>query len=252
MASKIPLFSRGRPLKNLLADWYHDQGNRNILLEGDLYAWDLGSFYEFNESYEEKALYDAVINKWYFANIGFDTDDEFVFRFNAVWRANIEHYRQAYAFIKYKSAFTSKTSKELQLSESFEGSSDETGSREVSTVKSGEDTFVKGVTTTSDQSTSNQGNKLARQTPNEQLGVTGESHTTVQDSGSDKNQYDSQVVTTEAPNIEKTNSHNKNNSVAEETYHEEMSPTILRQLYSVPSVMEAFAMLFEKLFLGVF
>lgn len=137
-----------------------------------------------------------------------------------------------------------------------EGSSsdlhNERGTREVVTSKSGEDEFQKGVTTTSDQNTSNEGNKLSRQTPNEQLGVQGTSHTEVKDQGSDLNIYGSEVNVVETPNITKETDRTSGNHIEETTYQDELTPSVLKGLYSVDTVINAFANLFEKLFLGVF
>ena len=246
------MFGRGRPLKNLIADWNKEHGSTTILCNNYLFtAFEEPDINPLAEDGEAE-LYKGVLSKFYFANIGFDTDEEFIFRFNAVWNSNINEYQNMFNYAKHTGTFSKRTNRKYEENGSANDVHNERGTREVVTSKSGEDEFQKGVTTTSDQNTSNEGNKLSRQTPNEQLGVQGTSHTEVKDQGSDLNIYGSEVNVVETPNITKETDRTSGNTIKETLYEDELTPSVLRGLYSVDTVINAFANLFEKLFLGVF
>lgn len=109
----------------------------------------------------------------------------------------------------------------------------------------------KGVTTTSSQSTENVGNKLTRNVPNEELGVTGSSDTTVTDSGEDTTVYGGTTTTTETPNVNKEKTYDSAfaNNVTET--REKLSTDEFLVIQNMQSIYKKFALLFENLFMGV-
>ena len=242
------LYSRQRPLKNVIADFKKNYGVNRLVVE-----WD------YIEPPREEELtpngikfYNAVVNKYYFANIGFDTDEQFIFRFNAIWRENFSKYDTLANDIDVSGYAYEMEEHNTVRDVGGQDTYSESGSRETVTEKSGKDTFSKGVTTTSNQNTSNVGNKLTRQTPNENLSVDGQSSTTVSDSGSDENLYGSVVTSTETPDIEKVQAYGKTESGNVGIIRKKLTPTEVQAIYKLNSIYTEFALLFEKLFLGVY
>lgn len=244
------MFSRGRPLKNLVTEWKKENNSASILV--NLETWEEIPLME-EDDYEnpQRILYNAVMHKWWFSNIGFDTDDRFVYRFNAVWNENYDKFAKLYATTYFAGYSFEKTSRQHSIVIDESTTESQSGNREVVVEKSGSDIFKKGVTTTSNQETSNTGNKLGRATPNEQLGVSGTSDTTVIDSGQDENEYGSSVITTETPNLGKDTQKGARNDTEETVYHDKFTSNEIKSLYKLNSVAEAFALCFEKLFMGV-
>lgn len=139
----------------------------------------------------------------------------------------------------------------MQITRSGNDTDSESGSRTVEHLKGGEDTFTKGVKTTSSQETSNTGDKLGRNTPNEKLAVVGESTTTVEDSGSDTTQYGGTINITETPNLSKTKTFNSGVHTEITDNNEKLSIEDIKVLQAMRSIYKEFALLFENLFLGV-
>ena len=233
-----------------MTEWKKENNSASILVK--LETWEEIPLMEAENPEEPQLiLYNAVMHKWWFSNIGFDTDDRFIYRFNAVWQENYNKFAKLYATTYFAGYSFEKTAR-LSINTVDESKTEsESGNREVVVEKSGSDVFKKGVTTTSDQETSNTGNKLGRATPNEQLGVSGTSSTTVIDSGQDENEYGSSVTTTETPNISKDAQKGGRYSIDETTYHDKFTSNEIKALYKLNSVTEAFALCFEKLFMGV-
>lgn len=246
MTSQIPLYSRGRPLKNLIADFKKKYNVERIVVDWDYYNDPSDAVED-----DEIDLYEAVINHWYFANIGFDTDEQFIYRFNAVWGANINKYKALYKTIFEKGYAFDALKKTIVTDKSGKDTLLRKGSGTTSTVHSGIDEYEKGVTTTSTQSTSNKGDKLTRATPNETLNVDGSSDTTVQDSGADKTKYGHTMNVTENPNYENEQSYGSKLTIDNTEIREKLTPDELSAIYKGRSVLQEFAYCFENLFMGV-
>ena len=112
-------------------------------------------------------------------------------------------------------------------------------------------TYNKGVTTTSEQTTGNQGSKQTRTSQNEELNVSGTSTTTVTDSGSDS----------DVKSIEDEKSHNKTENKTKnynsrfDNEVDEVVKTLSPEDYNLlqsSNILERFVCLFDKLFLEVF
>ena len=250
MEANIPLYPRNRPLKNLISDWKAKYPSTTNLLVG---TWNYGEgtpdTVELTQ--EQNALYEAFKNYWYFSNIGFDTDEEFVFRFNAVWNENVEKYVKLINTLNdIGFGGDRKTTKFTTDRKGFDTST-KSGTNVITDKKTGTEDIAKGVSTTSSQSTSNVGDKLARTTPNEKLSVEGSSTTTVSDSGSDTTTFDTQIERTEQPNLESKQTYNSqfdNNGV--ET-REKLTPEDYDIVVKRNSLLRDFALCFENIFIGV-
>lgn len=282
---QIPLYSRGRPLKNLLTDWKKLTGNDNILVPTD---------YEYNSEVvqyvepDEYGFYQRTINYWYFSEIGFDSDDRFIKRFNDIYGENIDYFKKLYLDIIENGFNYEKIDKILTSNGSNDSNSTDTNTRagtvesansgsdtiqrseSSSTLNSGSDIFNKGVTTTNHSETSNTGNKLGRNTPNEQLGVVGTSDTTVADSGYDETEYGKTETRTgthtdtHSLGSKNTNTYNltdtaskiatllKNETINDKTVRNTLSVDEYKSLLKIKSIFREFAMLFENIFMGVY
>lgn len=247
--SVIPLYSRGRTLKNVVSDWKKANNSNVIIVDEWGYNNTAPTVRELTE--EEQALYNAFLNKYYFANIGFDSDDQFIFRANAIWRNNIDKYVSLLRTTRENGYSYEKESKSYNSIKGGNDTESSTGNREIVIEKTGSDVFKKGVTTTSEQTTSNIGDKLARATPNEKLSVAGESRTTVGDSGQDETEYGGVVTTTETPDLTKRQTYGATMNVTENNVHEKLTPVEMEMVYKLKSVLDSFAVCFEKLFMGV-
>lgn len=201
---------------------------------------------------DDNHLYEYTVNFWYFSEIGFDNDEMFIKRFNDIFYENKERYGRILQYIKDNGYSWDRLTRLIQRKENGTNTDTETGTRTTSNVRGGTDTYQKGVKTTSQQTTSNDGSKLARSAPNENLKVSGSSNTTVQDSGSDVNIYDSSNTITETPNVTKGKTYNAdfNDNVTET--REKLSIDELNVLMKMKSVYREFAYLFENLFMEVF
>lgn len=248
MISQIPLYSRGRPLKNLIADWQKRTGLQRIMVEDPT---NLLNPTELDLITEHQDLYKAVIEKYYFSDIGFDTDDEFIYRFNAIFNSNKQRYGYLIETI-YNNGYSFE--KEASSNETHRRGSDtnqKSGSDSTSDTHSGEDETQKGVTTTSTSETSNTGDKLARSTPNEKLSVVGEGTTTVTDSGSDKVKYGHHIESEVNYNSQTEQTYNSDLTANFSKSKEKLTPEDIAKLYAVKSIFEEFALCFNKLFMGV-
>lgn len=196
-------------------------------------------------------LYAYTINFWYFSEIGFDNDEVFIKRFNDIFYENKDRYGKILQDIEDNGYSWDRLTRTIQRNENGTNTDTETGTRTTSNKRGGSDTYQKGVKTTSQQSTSNNGSKLARSSPNENLNVSGNSSTTIQDSGSDINIYDSSNTITETPNVTKGKTYNAdfNDNVTET--REKLSIDELTVLMKMKSVYREFAYLFENLFMEV-
>lgn len=200
---------------------------------------------------DDNHLYQYAINFWYFSEIGFDNDEVFIKRFNDIFYENKDKYGNILTYIEDNGYSWDKLTRNINRKESGTNTDTETGTRTTSNKRGGTDTYQKGVKTTSQQTTSNNGSKLARSAPNENLNVSGSSNTTVQDSGSDVNIYDSSNTITETPNVTKDKSFNTDfvDNVTE--IHEKLSVDELSALIKMKSIYREFAYLFENLFMEV-
>lgn len=249
MENYLPLYSRGRPLKNLLSDFNKQYPNIPLVCN-----WDYGleaPTSNLNDELEQE-MYRAFVNKWYFSNIGFDTDEEFIFRFNGVWQNTLHKFKSLYATVK-ENGYDYDSLKIITVNQKS-GADTTTDERESDSTEghSGKDTFNKGVTTTSAQSTSNEGNKLARATPNETLSVDGTSNTTVTDSGADETVYGRNVSRNESHTYNREQSYGSKVESSVEEVREKLTPDELNSIYRNRNVLDEFALCFEKLFMGVF
>ena len=251
MVSQIPLYSRGLPLKNLISNFKKQYPST----EGQLVInWDYGldEPIKVELTDEEKLLYNSFVDMWYFADIGFDSTNEFIYRFNAVWKNEIHKYLQLLSIEKKVGLGVSMKELDNSNDKTGEDKITKTGTKSSSFTKSGNDTMKKGVTTTSSQETSNTGNKLARVTPNEQLTVTGDSTTTVVDSGQDETIYSETHSTTETPNYVDTYKFDNTNHIVGSEKSVKLSADEYKNLLKVRSILKDFALCFEKLFMEVF
>lgn len=200
---------------------------------------------------DDNHLYEYTVNFWYFSEIGFDNDGMFIKRFNDIFYENKERYGTILQKIEDFGYSWDSITRSIKRKESGSNTDTETGTRTTSNKRGGTDTYQKGVKTTSQQTTSNNGSKLARSSPNENLNVSGDSNTTVQDSGSDVNIYDSSNTITETPNVTKGKTYiaDFNDNVTET--REKLSIDELNVLMKMKSVYREFAYLFENLFMGV-
>lgn len=246
----IPLYSRGRPLKNLLSNW---QKTYNAGLLGKINPV-TGEFTP-SEIYNEgiyKELYEHAIHHWYFADINYDTDQEFVWRFNTAYEDNIEKFVSIINELKSSSLFTSKFSATKENSKSGEDTKSVTRNNTDTEASSGSDIQAKGVTTTSEVETSNEGSKLSRSTPNENLSVSGGSTTTVTDSGQDTTTYGKVVTKSFEHEESEITAYGSGETFTEDNQtNETVSPDKLQAMLKMPSVFEEFAYCFENLFLEV-
>lgn len=251
MVSQIPLYPRGNPLKNLISRWKNEYRNTDGQL---IVEWDYGLAepIKVELSVEEKMLYDAFVEYWYFADIGFDTDNEFVYRLNAVWKSEISKYLSLIS-IEAKAGLGGDY-KELEETHTKTGVDTvlKQGTKSTSITVDCSETAEKGVTTTSSQQTNNEGDKLARTTPNEKLSVTGTSTTTVSDSGADNTTRSETRTSTETPNYEDTYNFNNTTSNTAKEKLVKLSADEYKKLLSVRSILKDFVLCFEKLFLEVF
>lgn len=250
MISQITLYPRGKSLKNLLSEWHKEYPTiARILVEWD-YANNIPIVKDLDEV--EQLLYDSVIEHWYFADIGFDSNYEFIYRFNAVWNINIHKYKKLIELQNKVGLLGELREKNNTNENSSNNTITKTGSKAVSHTTSGTETMQKGVTTTSSQSTSNEGNKLARTTPNEQLIVEGSNQTTVTDSGQDMNTRSSTESVTETPNLTDTHEYESEASFNETDSVVKLSATDYELMLKLKSITLSFALCFEKLFMEVF
>lgn len=247
MENNLPLYSRGRPLKNLIADWQKYTTNSNILV-GRNYNWNSNAIPMLQE---ETELYRQAINYWYFSEIGFDSDEVFIKRFNDIYYSNIDRFEYILSSIEDGGYSWEKVTKNGTLSRTGKDTDTETGSRQYTQQKSGSDVFRKGVTTTSIQSTENEGNKLTRNTPNEKLGVSGSSNTTVADSGQDTTEYGAMTTNTETPNVNKEKNYNSTFTDTTLETREKLTLDEVERLQKMKSIYKQFALLFENIFMGV-
>lgn len=249
--SNIPLYPRGRMLKNLIADFKSKYQNTDGQL---LISWDYGNDTPTPKELDEvdKLLYSSLVEHWYFCDIGFDSDDEFIYRLNSVWNREISKYKN---LIKLeKETYLSGEFKDYssRSSKSGEDTITKEGSKSTSHSISGTETLQKGVSTTSTQTTGNEGNKLARTTPNEQLSVKGTSNTTVTDSGEDKNIKSLTETTTETPSLSDTHTYGSGYETGGTERVVKLTATDFKMLSNVRSILHDFVMCFEKLFMEVF
>lgn len=178
-------------------------------------------------------------------------DEIFIKRFNDIFYSNIDRYTYLLNAIKEKGYSWEQIIRDGLLSRTGTDTDYESGSRTYSQIKGGQDVMKKGVTTTSSQSTENVGNKLTRNVPNEELGVTGSSDTTVTDSGEDTTVYGGTTTTTETPNVNKEKTYDSTfaNNVTET--REKLSTDEFLVIQNMQSIYKKFALLFENLFMGV-
>ena len=250
MESRIPLYSRRRPLKNLISDYTKANNISSIVIDTDSMYEAVVREVELSDN--EKALYKAFVKHWYFSDIGFDSDDEFIYRFNAVWESNIRKYVQLYESIIDNGYSYERKTTDFVTKRTGDDTLKRTGSGQHTVEKTGDDTFEKGVITTSTQETSNTGNKLGRSTPTEELKVAGDSTTTVEDSGSDVNRYNTTETTVDTPNYENKQEYNSTFDNKGDEVREMLTPNELNKIYNQKSVLLDFALCFEKLFMEVF
>lgn len=168
-----------------------------------------------------------------------------------MWESNFDKYFKLLKKVEARGYSYETENRGNNLTRSGSDTDKHTGSTSTVTDKTGEDTMQKGVSTTSSQNTSNEGDKLARATPNEQLKVAGRSETTVTDSGEDKNIYGSKISTVEKPNTQNVKEYNSKVLVDETITREKLTPDEIELIYQSKNVLEAFALCFEKLFTGV-
>lgn len=310
---QVPLYSRGRPLKNLIADWKKQTGNNTILVNKD-FDWTFTTP-PTDGVQPDNDFYERAVNYWYFSEIGFDTDEIFIKRFNDIYYDNIDRFtyllkstnENGYSWdkttrieklmrkgtdtdsetgnktVKTTNSGTDSNARVINTNEKHTGEDTTAYGKTVNTSKTGEDEFIKGTTTTSDQKTSNLGNKLTRNTPNENLNVSGTNRTTVSDEGSDITKYGSTTTDTnggsdsvtyntqksntgnvtdtithggvidvlETPNITKSKQYNSNfdNDVTET--REKLTLDEYEALQRIQSIYKQFALLFENLFMEV-
>lgn len=234
-------------MKNLISDWKSLHDKPNILVPED-YEYDGSQF----DSVESTDLYERCVNYWYFSEIGFDSDEIFIKRFNDIYYANIDRYNYILNAIKDKGYSWEVLTRNGTMAHNGTDTDRENGSRTTTHSKSGQDIFRKGVTTTSEQDTSNEGSKLGRNTPNENLSVEGSSTTTVTDSGEDTTVYGGVDNVTETPNVNKEKTYNSSVTNDSVETREKLTLDEVKALQSMRSIYKEFALLFENLFMGVF
>lgn len=236
-------------MKNLIADWKKQTGNNTILVNK---GFDWSFITPPTDGIQpDNDFYERVVNYWYFSEIGFDNDEIFIKRFNDIYYDNIDRFTYLLNSISENGYSWDKLVRKGKLARSGTDTDTETGTSETTHAKTGTDTFQKGVTTTSTQNTSNDGTKLTRNTPNENLGVKGTSNTTVSDAGADTTLYGSNLKITEKPNVTKSKQYNSNfdNDVTET--REKLTLDEYEALQRIQSIYKQFALLFENLFMGV-
>ena len=269
MENIFPLYSRGRPLKNLIAD------------KGDLIE---------TESVYEEFLYNSVKNHWYFSDIGFDTDDMFIFRFKAVWNLNISKYLNVLSNeAKMLGMEYEQTEYGTSVSHTGNDTSEENNTVNSSKTKAlkgdrriddnGTDTHQiesstsvsKGIKQTDTTVSSAEGNRLTRATPNEVMDTQSKDITTIEySSGVDttsKNDVDSITYgkTTlhsdsfeenesveNSANNNKTNTYNSKFNKSGDVTVRKLTPEQLMKIVGYRAIAMEFALLFEKLFMEVF
>lgn len=278
-------------------------------------------------------LYNAVIRKYYFADIGFDDIEQFIYRFTGVFLAeNARYVHLLMLEAKNKGLFNELVTRSYSEDTTHNGSISKTGTEKLegnssqsdtttygkettvngrqensgidsesvnrssegskSDTHSGTDTMQKGVTTTSQQTSTNEGEKLTRTSPNEELNVSGSTNTTVSDTGADTTIYGKKIETEESAsgNESKTLTHGKtveetnsvkdggadstsksstkedtttfdttntessfgDKEITESVSHTRISVEDFVRYVASPSILEAFAGNFSKLFMGVF
>ena len=207
--------------------------------------------FSITDDYNEKAFYDAVVHKYYFTSIGFDSLEQFIYRFNAIYKDNIYHYLKLYSLqAKVGLAGSYKSGRDSSLHSGSD--SDEVTENEQKRLEgSAHTTYTKGVTTISEQTTGNQGSKQTRTSQNEELIVEGSSKTEVTDSGSDTDNVITTDVHTNTKNDNKTKTYNSKF----ENDNDEVIKLLSRDDYKSlqdTNIIEQFTRLFDKLFLEVF
>lgn len=203
-------------LKNLIAKWRSEnptfttiliEQHDDLLFPVDIVERELDEY--------EKALYNAVIKYYMFSDIGLDSDYEFILRFNTYWDMKVLEYKQML---------------KLAIEQQYGNVHRVTNG---SDVKTGTDTFGKGTVSTSEQNTSNTGDKASRQNPTEQLTVSGTNSVTVRDTGSDTTQYDNTLT------VKRT----------EDTL--QATPDLIRSVLQNRTILESWVGEFYKLFVEV-
>lgn len=239
----------GKLLKNVIELWKKQTGNNTILVNKD-FDWTFTT-QPTDGVQPDNEFYDRAINYWYYSEIGFDNDVIFIKRFNDIYYDNIDKFTYLLKSTTENGYNWDKLVRIGKLARSGADTDTETGTNETTHAKTGTDTFQKGVTTTSIQNTSNDGTKLTRNTPNENLGVKGTSNTTVSDEGADTTLYGSNIKITEKPNVTKSKQYNSNfdNDVTET--REKLTIDEYEALQRIQSIYKQFALLFENLFMGV-
>lgn len=278
---QIPMYPTGRPFKDVIAGW-----NGKSLIVNNVPS-DIYSQRSKTLTASQKALYNAMQMKWYFADIGFESDEEFIYRLNGVWNMYIDQYDKLYEIAsgelgaetethlsndKESGTRTvtntgTRTEKETG-SRSYQDSQVHTGTNGVKTVYSGEDTTAHESTTSDKKNTTENMDRLTRATPNEQTEYTGEDTASGTASGSDTVTYGKTLAVTETPNekhvIERIETPNVTRTITpnvtqtespdiDHARNEEVSRTYrtadeVGKIQRLKNVLESFAMLFENLF----
>lgn len=278
---QVPMYPIGRPFKNVIDEW----SGKSLIVNNiptDIYAHRSKTL-----TNSQKALYNAMQVKWYFADIGFESDEEFIYRLNGVWNMYIDQYTKLYEIASGELGAVNEThtvnenesgtrtvtntgtrTEKETGSRSYQDSQVHTGTNGFRTVHSGEDTTAHESTTSDKKSTTENMDRLTRATPNEQTEYTGEDTASGTASGSDTVTYGKTLTVTETPNekhvIERIETPNVTRTITpnvtqtetpdiDHVRNEEASRTYrtadeIGKIQRLKNVLESFAMLFENLF----
>lgn len=246
----FPLYPRNRPLKDVLLASKKLGEKSLIVLEWSVYGVPSRTL-DLTEDSVEKRLYNAVTEYFYYADISADDDEMFKQRFTNLWNIHSPEY------IKVLNTLLGYNGDTETLV--IDGTNTKQGGRDNEKNDSGSEddihnenrTMKKGVSTSSTQSNSNEGNKLTRATPNEQMTVSGSATTTVTDSGQDEDTLAMTIGKDYQSNQTENETYNETLNVDTTNSRSKLSADIIAKLSEFNGIVMDFVWKFEKLFMEV-
>lgn len=199
-------------LKDLIVRWKKQTGKDSILYATIDWTTNPPTVEEKTLDEIDLVMYDSITEYYFYSDIGFDDDYQFIQRFNTYWEMKRLEYRSMIELAIEKGYG--------RTIRSYNGDDKKTGT----------DTFGKNTTSTSSQTTSNTGDKKTRLVPTENLEVTGSNDVTVRDTGDDTTTYDN----------------NLNKSYTEE--YIDLTPAVVYQAIKNTSLLKSWVDEFYKLF----
>lgn len=247
---KPMLYPRNNPLKDIILRSKKNGYNSLIVKEWSVYGVPADTL-AFSEDSVEKRLYNAITEYYYYADVEADDDTMFMQRFTALWNIYTPEYSKV---LKELVGYTGdKETLVIEGVNSREGGKSNTIEDTETLNETDDETRVmkKGVSTTSSQENANEGNKLTRSTPNEQMSVSGSAQTTVTDSGQDEDNYNRETVHSKNKNQTDTGTYNETLNVDTTNNRSKLTAEIIAKLSEFNGIVMEFVFKFENLFMGV-